>query len=153
MKNKTPILVSACLLGLPCRYDGKKVPCPAVLALREDHILIPFCPEQAGGLPTPRTPAERKNGCVITKDGRDVTEAYENGARMALAVCEWNGITHAILKERSPSCGSSVIYDGTHTGVLIPGMGTTAQTLREAGIPVISENEVEKLPKGKENSQ
>lgn len=139
------ILVSACLLGCSCRYDGKSKPCDAVLALMEKHTLIPTCPEQMGGLATPRPPAECKAGGVFTESGADVTAQYRRGAEEALRLAKLYGCTHAILKERSPSCGSSGIYDGSFSRALIPGDGVTAALLRQNGITVLGESEVEKL--------
>jgi len=139
------LLVSACLLGCPCRYDGKSKPCGAVLALMEEHTLIPVCPEQMGGLATPRPPAERKAGGVFTESGTDVTAQYRRGAEEALRLAKLYGCTHAILKERSPSCGSGGIYDGSFSRTLIPGDGVTAALLRQNGITVLGESEVEKL--------
>lgn len=139
------ILVSACLLGCPCRYDGKSKPNDAVLALMEHHRLIPVCPEQMGGLATPRVPAERKNDGVFTESGIDVTEQYRRGAEDALRLARLYGCTHAILKERSPSCGSGQIYDGSFSRALIPGDGVTAQLLKVHGITVLGESEVDTL--------
>ena len=98
------ILVSACLLGGECRSDGKGVLDPAVKALLDRHFLIPVCPEIMGGLATPRTPAERANGRVMTRDGQDVTSSYQKGAQQALKLALLYGCRAAILKERSPSC-------------------------------------------------
>ena len=140
MKEK--ILVSACLLGLPCRYDGKSKPCDAVIALNEKYELVPFCPEIYGGLETPRTPSERVGDRVIMKDGRDVTENYMRGAHSALELCKLLGIKRAILKERSPSCGSGEIYDGRFTGTLQKGNGVTADLLLESGIVVVGEAKI-----------
>lgn len=133
------ILVSACLLGIPCRYDGGSKPCDQVVALAKKHQLVPFCPEIYGGLPTPRTPAERIGEKVIAADGRDVTKEYEKGARQALDLCRMMGCERAILKARSPSCGKGQIYDGTFSGALRKGDGVTAQLLMESGIQVDSE--------------
>ena len=137
------ILVSACLLGVRCRYDGKSKPHPAVERLMEQHTLIPVCGEIFGGLPTPRVSAERQGERVVTADGRDVTAAYRRGAEEVLRLAERYGCTAAILKERSPSCGSGRIYDGTFTGTLTDGWGVTAELLRDHGICVIGESEVE----------
>ena len=139
------ILVSACLLGCPCRYDGKSKPNPAVLALMDKHTLIPICPEQMGGLATPRVPAERKDGGVFTERGGDVTEQYRRGAEEALRLAELYGCKYAILKERSPSCGSGQIYDGSFSRRLIEGDGVTAQLLKAHGITVLGESEVDNL--------
>ena len=139
------ILVSACLLGCPCRYDGNSKPNDAVLALLSQHTLIPVCPEQMGGLATPRPPAECKAGGVFTETGTDVTAQYRRGAEEALHLAKLYGCTHAILKERSPSCGSSGIYDGSFSRALIPGDGVTAALLRQNDITVLGESEVEQL--------
>ena len=137
------ILVSACLLGVRCRYDGKSKPHPAVERLMERHTLIPVCGEIFGGLPTPRVRAERQGARVVTADGRDVTAAYRHGAEEVLRLAERYGCKAAILKERSPSCGSGRIYDGTFTGTLTDGWGVTAELLRDHGICVIGESEAE----------
>lgn len=140
-----PILVSACLLGAACKYSGGDNLCPKVAALAETYPLVPVCPEQLGGLPTPRTPAERQGARVITRDGWDVTDAYLRGAQEALKLAKLFGCDTAILKARSPSCGAQSIYDGTFTGTVIPGSGVTAELLRDAGIRVLMEDELEQL--------
>lgn len=139
------ILVSACLLGTPCRYDGKSIPNEDVSALLKEHELIPICPEQLGGLLTPRTPAERCGDKVCARDGRDVTKEYINGAKEALRTAQKEGCNIAILKERSPSCGNGTIYDGTFSEKLTEGDGVTAELLKQAGIRVIGESEVKKI--------
>ncbi len=138
------ILVSMCLLGVPCRYDGKACPNEAVIALSKEHTLIPVCPEQLGGLCTPRMPAERRGKGVVTKDGQDVTQAYRAGAEQALALCRQLGCTLAVLKERSPSCGRGHVYDGAFSGTLTEGDGVTAALLMKNGIPVLGESAVER---------
>ena len=139
------ILVSACLLGAACKYSGSDNFCPTVAALVKDYHLVPVCPEQLGGLPTPRTPAERQGNRVITKDGQDITAAYHRGAQEAWKLAKLFGCDTAILKARSPSCGAQGIYDGTFTGTVIPGSGVTAELLRDAGIRVLTEDELEQL--------
>lgn len=139
------ILVSACLLGTPCRYDGQSRPHDGVLALMEKHTLIPVCGEVMGGLPTPRTPAERRGDTVVNRDGADVTAQYRRGAEEVLRLARLYGARAAILKERSPSCGSGQIYDGTFTGTLTEGWGVTAELLRRNGIAVYGESDAEKL--------
>ena len=139
--SEPKILVSACLAGIPCRYDGKSTPVPEIVRLVEEGLAVPFCPECAGGLETPRTPAEISGGRVLTRDGRDVTEAFEAGAVLAAAAAKEHGIVTAVLKSKSPSCGSGEIYDGSFTGRLVPGEGVTARALREAGINVITEKD------------
>lgn len=140
------ILVSACLLGLPCRYDGQSKTYPAVEELCRRHQVVPVCPEQLGGLPTPRTPAERQGGQVVTKTGADVTAQYRRGAAEAVRLAKMLGCTAAVLKERSPSCGSGRIYDGTFTGTLTDGFGTAAEALAAAGIRVMGESELAAFP-------
>lgn len=139
------ILVSACLLGVECRYNGKGVLEPQAKALLERHHLIPVCPEIMGGLATPRTPAERKAGRVITRDGEDVTSAYEKGAVEALKLAQLFGCGAAVLKERSPSCGKGQIYDGTFTGKLTEGEGVCAGLLEAHGIKVYGESQIDRL--------
>lgn len=137
------ILVSACLLGVSCRYDGAGKGCPAVMALAERHELIPVCPEQLGGLPTPRLPAEIQEGRVIRKDGESVDAAYHRGAAEAARTGELLHCELAILKARSPSCGSGTVYDGSFSGKLIAGDGVTAALLKANGMRVITEEELE----------
>ena len=139
------ILVSACLLGLRVRYDGKSKPCEAVIRLMEQHELIPVCAEVFGGLPSPRVPAERVGDRVITRDGRDVTQEYVRGAEEIARLARMYGCTHAILKEKSPSCGKSMIYDGTHTGTLTGGNGVLAELLMEMGVKVVGETQIDQL--------
>jgi len=136
------LLVSACLLGVPCRYDGKSVPCEAVIGLMKDCFLVPVCPEILGGLPTTRTPAERVGEQVIARDGRDVTAEYQRGAQQALYLAQLYGCKRAILKSKSPSCGCGQIYDGTFSGRLTEGIGLTAQLLAENGLDVQTEQEL-----------
>ena len=140
------ILVSACLLGLRCRYDGQSNPNAAVLALGEKHTLVPCCPEQLGGLPTPRSPSEWQGDRIVNKLGQDVTAQYLRGGEEAVSLARTLGCEAAVLKERSPACGSREIYDGSFSGVLLPGEGSAARALRAAGIPVYGESELDKLP-------
>ena len=132
-------MVSACLLGLCCRYDGKSKSNDRVLALAEKHELIPVCPEQLGGLPTPRPPAEIQEGRVMNCLGQDVTAQYEKGAAEALRLYDLLHCDCALLKARSPSCGAEQVYDGTFSGTLIPGQGIAAQMLSRYQITVLSE--------------
>ena len=134
------ILISACLLGLPCRYDGKAKPWPGAEELKKRHTLIPFCPECCGGLPTPREPSEIRGSRVVSRTGCDVTDAYRRGAEEALAMCRMFACRCAVLKEKSPSCGCGKIYDGTFTGTLTDGDGITAALLKENGIRVYMVN-------------
>ena len=140
------ILISACLLGACCRYDGASKAHPLAALLAERHTLVPVCPEQLGGLPTPRPPAERRGGRVVTQSG-DVTEQYLRGAEETLKLCKLLGCEAAVLKERSPSCGYGEIYDGTHSGTLTAGEGATAALLAANGIPVYGESQIEQLMK------
>ena len=135
------LLISACLLGEPCRYDGASKPLRGgqLEALLRDHTLIPVCPEQLGGLPTPRTPSERQGDRVVMRDGTDVTDEYARGAALACALARQCGADCAVLKARSPSCGSGAIYDGTFTGTLTPGDGVTAAAVKALGLPVYTE--------------
>lgn len=150
------ILISACLLGLPVRYDGqaKAVSHPLLQLWQETGRLLPLCPEVSGGLPVPR-PAAEITGCNATDviDGRaqvqtaendDVTHYFLAGAQHALALCRQNNIRLAILKENSPSCGSTQVYDGSFSAKLTPGMGVTTALLRQNRITVFSEHEIEK---------
>ena len=137
----SPILISACLLGVPCRYDGKGKADERLLALAKTHTLIPVCPEQLGGLSTPRPPAERNGEQVITQSGADVTDAFRRGAEQTLFLARLLGCKTAILKANSPSCGSGSIYDGSFEKRLIPGDGITAALLKEHGITILSEQD------------
>lgn len=139
------LLISACLLGIPCRYDGRSVKAVDISALREKYNLIPVCPEIYGGLPTPRTPSERQGDKTVMKDGRDVTENYLLGAKAAYDLCLELGCKKALLKEKSPSCGKGKIYDGSFTGTLTEGNGVTAEYLMARGIEVYGESEIDKL--------
>ena len=136
------ILVSACLLGLNCRYCGGGCFDDRVVTLAKEFCLIPVCPEQLGGLPTPREPDEILNGRVVSKSGIDNTEYFERGAEEVLRLAKLLGCSMAILKERSPSCGSSMVYDGTFTGRKIPGAGVTALLLMKNGVKVYSEENI-----------
>ncbi|MBU1249097.1 MAG: DUF523 domain-containing protein [Proteobacteria bacterium] len=139
MKNQPPILVSACLAGLATRYDGGATPFTPVLELIRQGRAIPVCPEQLGGRPTPRNPNEIKDGRVIDAYGEDLTEAFERGAREALKLAQLAGCTQAILKAKSPSCGSGRIYDGSFSGQMIDGDGVFAALLKKHGIHILSE--------------
>ena len=138
------ILVSACLLGVHCRYDGSGQENPEVCRLMEGNTLIPVCPEILGGLATPREPAERRDGRVVTRAGADVTDAFCRGAEETLRHARLFHCELAVLKERSPSCGCGRIYDGTFTGTVIPGSGVAAELLTQNGIRVIGESAVER---------
>lgn len=138
MKSKEKILVSGCLLGLNCKYDGGNNYSKAIDDFLKNYEVIPICPEIMGGLPTPRIPSEKIGDKVITKDGIDVTEQYKKGAKECLFLAKKYNIKKALLKLRSPSCGSNKIYDGTFTHTIIDGDGITAKLLKENGIEIIT---------------
>ena len=140
------LLISACLLGTCCRYDGASKAHPLAAALTKRYSLVPVCPEQLGGLATPRPPAERRGERVVTRTG-DVTEQYRRGAEETLKLCRLLGCEAAVLKERSPSCGRGHVYDGTFSGTLTAGDGVTAELLAANGIPVYGESQIETLLK------
>lgn len=131
-----PVLVSACLLGQNCKYNGGNNANDALIRALSAHIVIPVCPETAGGLPVPRPPVECRNGRFITAGGEDVTAAFYKGCRQVMMSIRNRRIDLAILQPRSPSCGVFEIYDGSFAGRLIPGEGLLARMLRQAGIPV-----------------
>ena len=133
------LLVSACLLGVMCRYDGQSRPDQNVLALLKNHVLVPACPEQLGGLSTPRCPCEIRGDRVIARDGTDRTAEYQRGAEEALRLCRLFSCEAAVLKAKSPSCGLGCVYDGTFSGTLRPGDGVTAGLLKNSGVPVYTE--------------
>ena len=139
------ILISACLVGDKCRYDGRSNYTPLIDKLLEKYELVPFCPEVEGGLSTPRHPSEIVKGEVRMDNDRNVTKNFVTGAELAYNICMDLGIKVAILKENSPSCGSHQIYDGTFTHKLITGKGITATYLEKKGIRVISEEEIEQF--------
>lgn len=140
MEKKTyEFAVSACLCGFPCRYDGKSKPDEKIKALYEEGRALPVCPEKLGGLTTPRTPCEIINGRVVSSDGEDRTNEYLLGSQRVLELCKKHGIKKAVLKQNSPSCGSSHIYDGTFSGTLIEGEGCLTALLRKNGIEVTGE--------------
>ena len=143
------ILVSACLLGLSCRYDGGHNLCPALAAPAAAGLCLPVCPEQLGGLPTPRPPAEIAGGSgndvlagqakILAQGGADLTPAFLRGTQQTLALVRATPVAAAILKARSPSCGVGAIYDGTFTRTLRNGHGVTAAALAELGMPLYTE--------------
>ncbi|MFA5985789.1 MAG: DUF523 domain-containing protein [Parcubacteria group bacterium] len=135
-------LCSACLLGVPCRYNGASKPNEKILVLAKNEMLIPVCPEQLGGLSTPRKPAERCGKCVVARDGEDVTEQFMRGAQEVLKIAKLYDIKSAIFKQCSPSCGCGQIYDGSFTGRIIKGDGITTQLLKENGTEVLSDEDV-----------
>ena len=150
------VLVSACLMGERVRYDGKKLHCSSSILKKwkDEGRVVTFCPEVAGNLPVPRPPAEiiigtgvdviEKNTGVFNINGQDVTESFIRGAEKALAVARKMQITIAVLKDCSPSCGKTYIYDGSFSKVRRPGKGVTTALLEKNGISVFSENEIQK---------
>lgn len=134
------IVVSACMAGIKCRYDGNDNSNEKVIELVKQGIAIPVCPEQLGGLSTPRNPAEIQSNKVITQNGIDVTDQFLKGADETLKIAKMIKCKKAILKQRSPSCGFGLIYDGSHTGKIIEGTGFTARLLAENGIQILSED-------------
>ena len=136
--EREKILISACLIGLNCKYNSGNNENKKLVELMQRKDLIPICPEQLGELKTPRTAAERKCDKVVTKDDINVTEEYQKGAEEVLNLAKRLHIKKAILKSRSPSCGIGTIYDGTITNTLTNRDGVTAELLRENNIEVIS---------------
>lgn len=145
--GKEKLAVSACLLGTPCRYDGKAKPCAEITRLSEHFDFLPICPECAGGLPTPREPAEIKGDRVVTLSGKDVTNEYKKGAEYATALTYAHWCRYALLKKNSPSCSSNSVYDGTFTGKLVCGEGITVQEMKKANICIFDEDGIDELIK------
>lgn len=143
--EKETLLMSACLMGVACRYDGGAKMLPELPQLMARYHVIPVCGEAMGGLPTPRVPAERVDERVLDRGGTDVTAQFRQGAEQVLALARLYGAEKALLKERSPSCGSGRIYDGSFTGTLRDGWGVTAELLRGAGVAVYGESRVQEL--------
>lgn len=141
------LLISACLLGVECKYSGgsNALPEETIEKLRTRYRLIPVCPETAGGLPTPRDPSERLDERVVSCRGADVTAQFKKGAEAALTLARRYGCTTALMKEHSPSCGSGLIYDGSFSGKLVKGDGCAAELLKAAGVSVVGENVTELL--------
>ncbi|MEZ4460888.1 MAG: DUF523 domain-containing protein [bacterium] len=150
------VLVSACLLGQPVRYDARSNANTRLMEIQREGRVVPVCPEVAGGLAVPRPAAEivggdgndvlDGNATVQTADGIDVTKAFIDGAHHALRLAQRHGVAAVVLKARSPSCGNHAIYDGSHSGVLTAGEGVTTALLRRHGILVLNEDELDQLP-------
>ena len=152
-RDKPPLVISACLLGVACNHEGRGSARAVVDELARHYRLVPVCPEVLGGLPTPRAAAEMVHGTgadvlagagearVVNIEGEDVTAAYRRGAEAAVAIAKAVGAQRAVLKARSPSCGSSAVYDGSFSRRLVPGTGVTAAALRAAGLEVGSEED------------
>lgn len=139
------ILISACLVGDKVRYDGKSQYHPLIKELLQKYELVPFCPEVEGGLKIPREKSEIVKDKVVSEKGTDVTQNFKKGANLALQICKYLDIKIAILKDNSPSCGSTQIHSGKFDGRLIKGKGITTTLLEQSGIKVYTENEIEKL--------
>lgn len=139
------LLISACLLGVRCRYDGGGKEIPELQRLKARYQLVPVCPEIMGGLPTPRPPAEIKAGRVMNREGADVTLRFRRGAEEALRLAQLFDCKWALLKERSPSCGVGMVYDGSFGGGLCPGDGVCAALLKQNGVTVLGESQLSSL--------
>ena len=132
------IVVSACLLGLKCRYDGGSALFQGAVDLMRMGLALPVCPEQLGGLPTPRLPCEIKGDRIVNIEGLDVTDLFQKGVQESMSLVRMSKIEGALLKEKSPSCGVSWVYDGSFSGSLRGGQGIFASALIAAGVPVFS---------------
>ena len=139
------IIVSACLLGDKCRYDGHSNYVPLIKELKEKYEIIVICPEVNGGLSIPRTPSEIKGDRVINQKGKDVTKYFNKGVDYVLQVVKYFNIKKAVLKEKSPSCGVHNIYDGNFNNKVIEGQGWLTRKLKTLGVEVYNENEIEDL--------
>ncbi|KYM44858.1 DUF523 domain-containing protein [Fusobacterium necrophorum] len=145
--EKEKILISACLLGIPCRYDGRDNKIESLNLLQQQFDFVPICPEQLGGLSTPRCPCEIQGNKVMSKEGKDYTREFQEGAEKSLKLAkQWN-IKTALLKAKSPSCGFGQIYDGSFSKKLITGNGLTAALLEKEGIRIFCETELDKFLK------
>ncbi|EYD69907.1 hypothetical protein FNF_01679 [Fusobacterium necrophorum subsp. funduliforme B35] len=145
--KKEKILISACLLGIPCRYDGRDNKIESLNLLQQQFDFVPICPEQLGGLSTPRCPCEIQGNKVMSKEGKDCTREFQEGAEKSLKLAkQWN-IKTALLKAKSPSCGFGQIYDGSFSKKLITGNGLTAALLEKEGIRIFCETELDKFLK------
>nr|WP_310787757.1 DUF523 domain-containing protein [Fusobacterium nucleatum] len=147
MKKKIKVLISACLLGDNVKYSGgNNLTLELVILLEKYNVdIVKVCPECFAGLPIPRVPSEIKETKVFSKDGRDITEEFLSGAEKTFKIAKENQIDFAILKERSPSCGSSYIYDGSFSGKVIQGQGLTVRKLNEENIVIFSEENLNKI--------
>jgi uncharacterized protein YbbK (DUF523 family) len=139
-------VVSACLAGVRCAYDGEHRQLDKVVELVRQGLAVPVCPEQLGGLPTPRPPVEISKGRVVDQKGNDLSLNFERGAKEAFKLCSMAGCSRAILKARSPSCGSGCVYDGTFQGQRTSGDGIFAALLKSSGIAVFTDEEADSLP-------
>ena len=149
MEKEIKVLISACLLGDNVKYSGGNNLTPELVTLLEKYNvkIVKICPEYFAGLPIPRVPSEISEDKVFSKDGRDITEEFLSGAEKTFKIAKENQIDFAILKERSPSCGSSYIYDGSFSGKVIQGQGLTVRKLNEENIVIFSEENLEEIEK------
>ena len=143
MKEK--LLISACLCGQNTKYNGGNNLSPRIQEIYDNFEVYLICPESQGGLSTPRNPSENIGDKVYSNTGLDVTEEFNRGAEIAVEVARNNNIKYALLKESSPSCGSNLVYDGTFSGVKIPGQGVAAKKLIQAGLIIFNENQIDDL--------
>ncbi|WP_455237618.1 DUF523 domain-containing protein [Veillonella sp.] len=143
--SKPNLLISECLCGVCCRYDGDHNRIECLEELKNVYNLVPVCPEVLGGLLTPRPPAERVGNRVLTRDGIDVTEQFKRGAALALAIAIEKNCRCALLKSKSPSCGYGELYDGTFTRTLVKGVGVTSELLLQHDIQIYTEKNVAAL--------
>ena len=143
--EREALLVSACLLGVKCRYDGGERYCAEAARLLERYDLVPVCPELLGGLGVPRVPAELRGGRVLTAAGEDRTAAFRRGAEQALRLARRTGAAKALLKSGSPSCGPDFVHDGSFSGRTVPGSGLTAALLAANGLEIFSEKDLSGL--------
>jgi len=141
------ILVSACLIGVNCRYDGNSQFLKQLDELKKVHNLIPVCPEVFGGMTTPREPSEIIGDRVMNRIGEDVTKHFQRGAEEALKLAKFYDCKYAILKEKSPSCGYGKVYDGTFSGNLTEGNGITSELLAQNGIIILGESNIDQVLK------
>ena len=138
---KIEYVVSACLAGCKCRYDGKDNLCPKVKQLVEEGRAVTVCPEVMGGMTTPRIPSERKDGKIVNSIGEDNTKYFELGVEKSIEIVKEHNIKKAFLKAKSPSCGNKYIYDGTFSKTLIEGKGLLAEKLSEIGVEIYDEGD------------
>ena len=136
------VLVSACLIGENCKYDGKNNYSQKLMDFLKDKEYVAVCPEMLGGLKSPRIPCEIVNGVVMNRAGENVDKYFREGAQKALQIAKENNIDMAVLQQRSPTCGAGIIYDGTFSGNKIPGNGVFAQLMIDNGFKVIREDEL-----------
>lgn len=145
MNKKPKLLISECLCGVPCRYDGKDNYIDKIEVLKEYYELVPVCPEVLGGLSTPRDPAERQGNRICTANGTDVTAEFLRGAQLTVDIALKHGCKEALMKAKSPSCGYKRIYDGTFSRSLTDGHGCTIEALLEKNLRIYTEDDIELL--------